>query len=243
LILTNIYDLVAKILVKLDSTLNLNGTFKKTKSFLELVFVLFTPIFFASHSSFASVNETYLVSFIHQESILTNGNAFSANVITVNLEESEVSKDVIYVAEGTILYGFDKISNVTVYELTASGSVSYKEISQPVPSHKFTVKKCNHKAHRQLKQQSNKEINHTCFISKRSNKTCYWTDLGIQKEAIYSSSSFSDFLSENIATASFQKLIYSCIVDQLFYSIFIFHKKQVLVDTFRRGPPINEAFL
>jgi hypothetical protein len=243
LILTNVHDIVAKILVKLDSTLNINGTLKKNKSFWEFVFVLFIPIFFASHSSFASVNETYLVSFIHQERILTNSNVFSANAISVNLEESEVSKDVIYVAEGTILYGFDKISNVTVSELPASGSVSYKEISQPVPSHQFTVKKCNHKAHWQLKQQSNKEVNHICFISKRSNKTWYWTDLGIQKEAIYSSSSFSDFLSENIVTASFQKYIYSCIVDQLFYSIFIFHKNQVLVDTFRRGPPINEAFL
>ncbi len=243
MILTNVHDIVAKILVKLDSTLNINGTLKKNKSFWEFVFVLFIPIFFASHSSFASVNETYLVSFIHQERILTNSNVFSANAISVNLEESEVSKDVIYVAEGTILYGFDKISNVTVSELPASGSVSKKELSQPVPSHQFTVKKCNHKAHWQLKQQSNKEVNHICFISKRSNKTWYWTDLGIQKEAIYSSSSFSDFLSENIVTASFQKYIYSCIVDQLFYSIFIFHKNQVLVDTFRRGPPINEAFL
>ena len=243
MILTNIYDLVAKILVKLDSTLNLNGTLKKTKSFCGFVFVLFIPIFFAQHSSFASVNETYLVSFIHQERILTYSNAFSANAISVNLEESEDSKDVIYVTEGTILYGFDKISNVTVSELPASGSISKKELSQPVPSHKFSVKKCNHKAYRQLKQQSNKEVSHTCFISKGSNKTWYGTDLGIQKEAIYSSSSFSDFLSENIVTASFQTYIYSCIVDQLFYSIFIFHKKQVLVDTFRRGPPINEAFL
>lgn len=223
--------------------MNINGTLKETKLFWASVFFLFIPILFLQQPSFASVGETTLVSPSKHVKMFINPHTFFVDDLHPNVEEDNV---IIYVVEGTTLQGFNEIANVKILKQTSSIDLKKKllpRFDQLVISNKMTFQTCHHEAHQELQEISDKKTKHACFTSKQTQKALFWRELGLQKGAIYNSSSLSDFVNENTSTPSEKKPVFLRKGQSQYYSISLFTEAKALVDTFRRGPPIWQASL